>query len=132
MAHLFAIKYPETKILIAVRNPVKRLPSNFLFFIGDEQKKSTDKYSNINVYLQYIMEHPLLKGPFDIINEGLSMINTMKPGDGGYDTLWSRISMQYNGLLVNVTRVCRENFVEMGFANKKIGSICTVKIEKRA
>ena len=34
------------------------------------------------------------------------------------------MSMQYDGLLVNVTRVCRENFVEMDFKDNKIGSIC--------
>merc|ERR1712013_600454 len=32
MAHLFAVRYPTTKILITVRNPTDRLPSNFMFF----------------------------------------------------------------------------------------------------
>ena len=122
MARLYALRYPKTKILITVRNPVDRLLSNYLFFIGDEKKALPNKYGDINTYLQYIMDHELLRGPFDDMIAGLVKIRD----DGGsfdYDT-WKDVLMHYKLYLMQVIKVCQQDFMEMGFDKGRIRSIC--------
>ena len=128
MARIFGIKYANTKILITLRNPIPRLKSNYLFFIGDERKKLSKLYGDVNKYLQYIISNPLLKIPFDTIKHELQFMNRqMENGEIVDIQQWFEIFKIYKLFLVNMITVCKQDFEQMGFNKNEIMERCKEK-----
>eukprot|EP01083_Nonionella_stella_P117197 348897_1 len=121
MARIFAIKYPNTKILITIRDPIPRLKSNFLFFIGSEYDELPRQYGNVNVYLEHIMNHKLLIQPLQEINRRLREVNEAQHMN---ETQWHGIFAIYRVFLVNMVRVCKEEFKQMGYSKGQIMESC--------
>ena len=108
MPRLYRIRYPNTKILITIRNPVDRLRSNYLYFIGDERTKLQHKYGDINIYLQYVRNHELLVEPFRAMLNELTIIDGMDYKQFRDIAVWRHVFMHYNQCLVNAIKVCKQ------------------------
>eukprot|EP01083_Nonionella_stella_P026239 72175_1 len=121
MARVFAIKYQNTKILITLRHPIHRLKSNFLFFIGDERTLLPKWYGNVNAYLQHIMQHELLKQPFDQMKRRLRDVNEATHTNASE---WYEIFRVYRVFLMNMIRVCKQEFGMMGYREIEIVEMC--------
>ncbi|ETO32403.1 hypothetical protein RFI_04713 [Reticulomyxa filosa] len=53
-----------TKLFVTLRDPRKRLLSNYLYFIGDERETLPDRYGEVNTYLEHMWTHKYVWDPF--------------------------------------------------------------------
>eukprot|EP01083_Nonionella_stella_P195388 719794_1 len=98
-----------------------RLKSNFLFFIGDERTLLPKWYGNVNAYLQHIMQHELLKQPFDQMKRRLRDVNEATHTNASE---WYEIFRVYRVFLMNMIRVCKQEFGMMGYREIEIVEMC--------